>query len=1740
MDKSEVHVSYPVREEVVNVQEGHVKHGKFTFKLDVTSIDSEPMKITSSGVNFDRSRQIKYQSSRRSTRGIGYSSFRSLGGQLSTDKSGNLMFNGNQVGRSTAPDFRLSIRPLTEIETTEIRELATSCLSPETGISSPSYILHQIVSLSIARSCKNYKVIFEDHELRKSDLIPDLTLFNEEKSYYLDVSGHSQSGKLRKYGQGGLEVVVVNKYLYSEIVLGADRYLDILVKSSLACDSRNSNFVEEAVYRHKPKGEILMDTKFLKFLLEESDETLASLSSDFRDSLTLLPYEKERAFKEIDLNRIPLPNIQKLDWLKPNWTRSEKMTSGRRHLWGVEIVGDSLDWQDGAGETLETSQYFDSSEGIFMDIKSYESILKINIDARLRAAQMEAHYYSSEMPKFAVPGAESYYAQDFTAKLKISKKMSNGKLENVPFSYTLKPNKVFRNLKKLILRSREVYPVRDIRDFSQRLEVSQKFIDPIDLEILKQSQKEKTIEFISNSSIYQILLLFRRVSNMLLTIRDLDGYCGRLSHPVYDLHANVYCSGAPLKTDSGVAYVTLESDNKVLKTWVWRASDIKAYSMASNRLISCCSGVEDRTPRYKRICNLYSLLILENSWGISKILKPYRYFATGVCYGSIQVDEQFAKFVESCQKEEMIWKNKASAVLLYYDLMGNFSKEKTGLTPAYGFNESNLGYEAFIVNLCSKETYGKRRHRVDMSTEIVDEIQMARKHEKGVRNHFSRFHTWVEVYKEIRGGKYAVRFCLDYLKDCQRNWLMTGGRFCMSPAGILMNYLSIKSIAGRPVLGYTPPLSTLLTTKASFDSINFKNASAVESITSLSTDLGLTTTSSIANVLLSRVVDLTYRMFDKDQVGGNREISILSSEFRIIQSITEALSKEYGRRTNIDMLDNPQKISLLAEAHNKCHDGVRFTVDQTRWGPNFATTLFGYMYSLFLRFTTEAWVPMMTCFIAECKIFQMLPYPELSAFQKTGFSLAGLEGPFHMGQGIFHYTSSLWHSLTQMTLGSVIESKLNLRQGLSLRMSFFVTSDDAAHFYSLASKSEVSQEEKDSTHKDVIRILKGYETLIIPFMIKTSNYKNMITWNSGRPGPIEFNSIFLNSRSVGSNSLKFLYSLLDPFTSGDRLRDMRRIWDVYSDGINSGLSHIESEIVCKLSLKYRLLQWGHTSRQIESLLGLLHYKKTQLAGEDIFILLSTRSDCESADLGFQCNNALPHRKYMNESLSLKKLEEISLIEKEIRELEIKRENLGKAKARRLGTDRGIVLSRFRRGMSTIVLPFKNRLGAITATSTGYLASVITKLSEADMINYQTCKVMPPAKLRKELDVGFKAVTYKKGERVRVNQYELLYSSYPRKNTFDPGKDGLLDIILHMSRGKHSLNLQIPESVRQLNFADRSRYFEEKIAQSRMTGNSVRLEFVSERREQKYYLYEDTFSDFSYMPSRELLTTDYDLRKGIPSSVSTTMVSFKNDSLVESTMIRRPKYIEVYSKDFSPTIEDFIRTGRALIQTDTQYDSLSSRSDQLYLSSELIVTKPVDEPIRLEVAGDEYEGMDLERILEEFGINLDGDFEEIGDDYSNLLAGKDTKLMYKKFYVKIKPHAAIITDAWFANEVKLGGIFYSLIRQGFLQSEEKVRRPELAWAVGTGYRKAIENLRFISLNNIKSIMRDSERQTRFPTSASEIEKVKQILNVSKSADNFDMSLVGRMPSGFQISIDRPEGDEVSSDLLISLLEKLENE
>ncbi len=80
-----------------------------------------------------------------------------------------------------------------------------------------------------------------------------------------------------------------------------------------------------------------------------------------------------------------------------------------------------------------------------------------------------------------------------------------------------------------------------------------------------------------------------------------------------------------------------------------------------------------------------------------------------------------------------------------------------------------------------------------------------------------------------------------------------------------------------------------MTAKASQDTFTYAPSMAVSSISTLIERYNTESTTMLAIKILNKtgLIDLSMRMFDKDQVGGDREISILTSEFRVLQYISE-------------------------------------------------------------------------------------------------------------------------------------------------------------------------------------------------------------------------------------------------------------------------------------------------------------------------------------------------------------------------------------------------------------------------------------------------------------------------------------------------------------------------------------------------------------------------------------------------------------------------------------------------------------------------------------------------------------------------------------------------------------------------------------------------------------------------------------------------------------------------------------
>lgn len=237
------------------------------------------------------------------------------------------------------------------------------------------------------------------------------------------------------------------------------------------------------------------------------------------------------------------------------------------------------------------------------------------------------------------------------------------------------------------------------------------------------------------------------------------------------------------------------------------------------------------------------------------------------------------------------------------------------------------------------------------------------------------------------------------------------GRFTFSPMSIISIWKEMQRFLSQDY-GVRINNTRLYTTKASSDTYTSKNMPETMFINNF---MEYNRTSHL-EIILYRLLTkfgpiyLSIRMFDKDHVGGNREISILTNQFRILQSVVEDFYRKVGLNTRLDYLDRRDKISFLTSTmESSMNSKYRFyaSVDQTRWGSNFNTNTFGLMSLLLSESSLDAIMIGIISFISAFKTFEVsLQIPILFKQVDATMSMIGKVAESHMGQGVFHYTSS--------------------------------------------------------------------------------------------------------------------------------------------------------------------------------------------------------------------------------------------------------------------------------------------------------------------------------------------------------------------------------------------------------------------------------------------------------------------------------------------------------------------------------------------------------------------------------------------------------------------------------------------------------------------------------------------------------------------------------------------------------------
>jgi hypothetical protein len=245
--------------------------------------------------------------------------------------------------------------------------------------------------------------------------------------------------------------------------------------------------------------------------------------------------------------------------------------------------------------------------------------------------------------------------------------------------------------------------------------------------------------------------------------------------------------------------------------------------------------------------------------------------------------------------------------------------------------------------------------------------------------------------------------------------------------------------------------------------------------------------------------------------------------------------------------------------------------------------------------TTEAYIPALICLLSEFKGFEVPVYlSRMVDKSNASYSLPCMIARSHMGQGIFHSASSFYQAVvlnTIMNIQSLAIEKVSTKlQSRVIKFRYFcpTTSDDAALMIDILPmdldiKSKIIKSTKIKTNIEiesffnnmcidslakVYKIIKNIGKILIDYGILTSSYKNWISKTK-----LEFNSLYVSTNGFGSNDLKFLYSLIDPGTSGNFLEDYNNVLNSYYTATNSGVTRDITLIIPQVRYLSFCRQW---------------------------------------------------------------------------------------------------------------------------------------------------------------------------------------------------------------------------------------------------------------------------------------------------------------------------------------------------------------------------------------------------------------------------------------------------------------------------------------------------------------------------------------------------------------------------------------
>nr|APG79236.1 RNA-dependent RNA polymerase [Beihai barnacle virus 6] len=1182
--------------------------------------------------------------------------------------SGKITHNDILIGHykyssAAVLDKMLSATLILDHDVNNMLELSSSSISSKTNHNSPSLVLHQLVLFSISRSFNASAKIEEP----LGTYTPDLTVVNMKfddqsnrkgftaNKMLIDITSMETLNKLRKMPRTILSLSL-NKY-YIAGIIGADPHL---ISLSYFNDSKDTSWIYQKLQiqkKHVRPGPDFPSKTVIDHIIKR--RPVANLTFNQFSELCRRRYinhiMQETSNQSNNKHQLDKPQLrQQIKKLFTAIVTKHKFTHTRMkerdchlfmnhsvpELYHEELKTVELEIDENRMTAMrelndvspyivksgllkhikETNSHQESHVKLFtktrfisIDIRAYERVLEYRYGKYIKDLRMGVKLIDIANQMRDLTGAYRMYCYETIRKrlnLEISKFHSE-----IPEG---KAHKLLKEPKKL--KPVEEFPSRNYDKSTVYLKYRER-IDPTHIKIIQESGLSDTmqstlINILEKSRNYSDLRFRHRVAIAIRNVRR-GGTCFEVSHWFRaDRLARVYISGMILQKDKGNCTVCYFDKDRLCRTELWRLPDIENYSINFHRLVAMLVSLAKNTEDKSRLAT-YELIVgrmlNENSWGLSKFYKVYKYLATGICMGSVYIDKTVDKLIKTLDDSIL---SKPSLFFLAAVLKKNYTDDNINLdrTPLLSLPFELMGYESTLVNVCPKNTYGKLKHLKDTLTELQDEIILFNRN----LNNIMPLHTHFLEILTCSDNSQVSSMIDKHLQMMDRLSVVTKDRFVFSPISAYIISRSVDDLMtnNKLVSGNLPHSSKILTAKASFCPRKYEDTMAVVSISNLKKSLGTDNISLCALKLLTsqNPIDLYMRMFDKEQVGGNREISILSSDLRILQVVVEYFCRNISSFSNIDMLDKADKFKNIIKTVNTSPNRIlslKGTFDQTRWGPNFNTLSFAYMLALMCKFTTEAYIPMAICILSEYKIFETPVYvPELVLNADSKYSCLGILGRSHMGQGIFHQTSSIYHSFVISTINNIVEERIdNILSTKNLidiefRTHAFTTSDDLCTVWNLDrivykgrkkknleegeesnKRVKVTENRDDEEHEensnlildtDVIadikfecmRWLNNLQLIMRPFCIKTSEYKNILSESY-----LEFNSLYLGNGSIAAQYTKFLYSLIEPTTTGNLVEDINNSLDSYYQGRQDLLGDSDSLIISKMNIVKTLLQY---------------------------------------------------------------------------------------------------------------------------------------------------------------------------------------------------------------------------------------------------------------------------------------------------------------------------------------------------------------------------------------------------------------------------------------------------------------------------------------------------------------------------------------------------------------------------------------